>query len=137
MNLISNRSKGGLNDHPDRQQFKYRLRSYIVGFNEGVLSDSANVSIDDTPDIELESNSLTGIIFNKVLLKSDEGNEESSAQEEQEVEGLENDGLEIPRGISVGRCGVVVSSARFHSSAPGFKPRSRQHRKKYRKNVFS
>lgn len=43
------RSKGELNDHPDRQQFKYRLRSYILGFNEGVLSESANTSIDDTP----------------------------------------------------------------------------------------
>lgn len=54
------RSKGGLHDHPDRQEFKYRLRSYILGYNEGVLSSNANVEIDNTPDLENIHSSLTG-----------------------------------------------------------------------------
>lgn len=54
------RSKGGLHDHPDRQEFKYRLRSYILGYNEGILSRHANVEIDNTPDLEDIHNSLTG-----------------------------------------------------------------------------
>lgn len=58
------RAKGGMDDHPDRQSFKYRLRSYILGYNEGVLSDEANVSVDDTPDLE-SSKSLTGITICK------------------------------------------------------------------------
>lgn len=53
------RSKGGLHDHPDRQEFKYRLRSYILGYNEGVLCKNANVEVDDTPDLDVH-NSLTG-----------------------------------------------------------------------------
>lgn len=32
------RSKGGLYDHPNRLEFMYRLRSYILGRNEGSLS---------------------------------------------------------------------------------------------------
>lgn len=54
------RSKGGLHDHPDRQEFKYRLRSYILGRNEGILSGNANVEVDSTPDLEDVHNSLTG-----------------------------------------------------------------------------
>ena len=39
------RAKGGLNDHPDIQEFKYRLRSYILGHNEGAITDNGNVLI--------------------------------------------------------------------------------------------
>lgn len=53
------RAKGGLHDHPDRQEFKYRLRSYILGYNEGVLSNS-NTEVDDTPDLDHTKLSLTG-----------------------------------------------------------------------------
>lgn len=53
------RSKGGLHDHPDHQEFKYRLRSYILGYNEGILGTNANVEVDNTPDLDLQ-NSLTG-----------------------------------------------------------------------------
>lgn len=56
------RSKGGLHDHPDQLEFKYRLRSYILGRNEGVISDAANVENDDTPDLERSEKSLTGIL---------------------------------------------------------------------------
>lgn len=54
------RSKGGLHDHPDRQEFKYRLRSYILGYNEGILSTNANIEADNTPDLEHGNCSLTG-----------------------------------------------------------------------------
>ncbi|KAL1487917.1 hypothetical protein ABEB36_015302 [Hypothenemus hampei] len=47
------RTKGGLHDHPDALQFKYRLRSYMLGRNEGSLSSFGNVEEDDTPDINL------------------------------------------------------------------------------------
>lgn len=55
------RSKGGLHDHPDRQEFKYRLRSYILGYNEGILGSHGNVEVDNTPDLN-GHNSLTGEI---------------------------------------------------------------------------
>lgn len=54
------RSKGGLHDHPDRQEFKYRMRSYLLGCNKGVLSTAANVEEDDTQDLDRTHNSLTG-----------------------------------------------------------------------------
>lgn len=54
------RAKGGLHDHPDRQEFKYRLRSYILGHNEGAISENANVAIDDTPDLVTSESTLTG-----------------------------------------------------------------------------
>lgn len=41
------RAKGGLHDHPTPLEFKYRLRSYILGRNEGSYS-ICNVEIDDT-----------------------------------------------------------------------------------------
>lgn len=53
------RLKGGLYDHPDGQQYYYRLRSYILGYNEGIISEHANVAEDNTPDLEAVS-PLTG-----------------------------------------------------------------------------
>lgn len=37
------RSIGGLHDHPSPLQFKFRLRNYILGRNDEVISDSSNV----------------------------------------------------------------------------------------------
>lgn len=54
------RSKGGLHDHPDQEEFRFRLRSYILGRNEGVISNSANVEVDDTPDLDRSEKPLTG-----------------------------------------------------------------------------
>lgn len=54
------RAKGGLHDHPDQQEFKYRLRGYLLGRNEGVISNAANVEEDDTPDFEMSQPPLTG-----------------------------------------------------------------------------
>jgi hypothetical protein len=47
------RAKGCLHDHPNALEFKYRLRSYIMGKNEGAYSDFSNVETDDTPDLHL------------------------------------------------------------------------------------
>ncbi|KAJ8953431.1 hypothetical protein NQ318_023550 [Aromia moschata] len=47
------RAKGGLHDHPSPLEFKYRLRSFILGKNQGAYSDYSNVELDDTPDIPL------------------------------------------------------------------------------------
>ncbi|XP_039968287.1 uncharacterized protein LOC120780084 [Bactrocera tryoni] len=60
------RSKGGLHDHPDRQEFKYRLRSYILGHNEGTFTEEGNVEVDNIPDLEGNYLSLTGNIFQRV-----------------------------------------------------------------------
>lgn len=49
------RAKGGLHDHPSPVEFKYRLRSYILGRNEGAYSEFSNVEPDDTPDIPLSA----------------------------------------------------------------------------------
>ena len=54
------RAKGGLHDHPDQLEFKYRLRSFILGKNEGILSNDANTLPDDTPDFEIAQPLLTG-----------------------------------------------------------------------------
>lgn len=66
------RSKGGLHDHPNPLEFKYRLRSYILGKNEGALSEAGNVEQDDTPD--LESNKeilLTGQCFQRLTTSTE------------------------------------------------------------------
>ncbi|KAJ8948945.1 hypothetical protein NQ318_022967 [Aromia moschata] len=52
------RAKGGLHDHPSPLEFKYRLRSFILGKNQGAYSDYSNVELDDTPDIPLKLNEL-------------------------------------------------------------------------------
>lgn len=60
------RAKGGLHDHPDALEFKYRLRSYILGRNEGSLSSFGNVEEDDTPDLPIEEVNLCGHYFSAV-----------------------------------------------------------------------
>ncbi|KAL1487972.1 hypothetical protein ABEB36_015353 [Hypothenemus hampei] len=37
------RAIGGLHDHPSALQFKYRLRNYLIGRNDEIMSDSANI----------------------------------------------------------------------------------------------
>lgn len=58
-----------LHDHPDQEEFRFRLRSYILGRNDGVMSHAANVEVDDTPDLERTQKSLTGkyILYFKLL----------------------------------------------------------------------
>ncbi|KAL1488481.1 hypothetical protein ABEB36_014949 [Hypothenemus hampei] len=83
------RAKGGLHDHPNPLEFKYRLRSYVLGKNEGAYSDFSNVEVDDTPDIPL-SGSLTIKLkpsFNPPSFNLDENLEELN---ELEYDGLEN-----------------------------------------------
>jgi len=57
------RSKGGLHDHPDQEEFRFRLRAYLLGRNNGVISEAANTQVDDTPDINRTEKSLTGEHF--------------------------------------------------------------------------
>lgn len=48
------RSKGGLYDHPDRLEFQYRMRSYILTYlAEGSYSFDGNTMNDDTPDLDV------------------------------------------------------------------------------------
>ncbi|VEN49816.1 unnamed protein product [Callosobruchus maculatus] len=48
------RAIGGLYDHPTALQFKYRLRNYLLGRNDEIMSRSANVAnVEDAPNIAL------------------------------------------------------------------------------------
>ncbi|KAL1489510.1 hypothetical protein ABEB36_013468 [Hypothenemus hampei] len=53
------RAKGGLHDHPNALEFKYRLRSYIMGRNEGAYSEFSNVEVDDTPDLPVNGSLIS------------------------------------------------------------------------------
>lgn len=95
------REKGGLHDHPNALEFKYRLRSYIMGRNEGAYSEFSNVEVDDTPDLP-----ITGQIIQKVNSKNDplvsSTNEELLTTEGPELEELHEltyDGLENLAGF--------------------------------------
>ncbi|VEN55423.1 unnamed protein product, partial [Callosobruchus maculatus] len=86
------RAKGGLHDHPSPLEFKYRLRSFLLGRNEGAYSDFSNVELDDTPDIP-----LSGTLIKKLNITPEDSadpNEESSVLikdlNELEYDGLEN-----------------------------------------------
>lgn len=83
------RAKGGLYDHPDRLEFMYRLRSYILGRNEGSLSLNGNTMVDDTPDLETVD-SLSSNFF-KTLNSGINIPEEAP---EDELKSLQYDGLE-------------------------------------------
>lgn len=52
------RASGGLHDHPNALEFKYRLRAYILGRNEGSLSDTGNVELDETSDLDINKEEL-------------------------------------------------------------------------------
>jgi hypothetical protein len=55
------RYKGGLHDHPDP------LVSYILGRNEGSLSEGGNVEYDVTPDVPKHNIKIT---FSQIIWKS-------------------------------------------------------------------
>lgn len=84
------RAKGGLHDHPNALEFKFRLRSYILGKNEGAYSEFSNVESDDTPDLP-----ISGSLACKLESKS-KPIEQNNVQEEvidAELHELEYDGL--------------------------------------------
>lgn len=90
------RAKGGLHDHPTPLEFKYRLRSYILGKNEGSYSEFSNVEADDTPDIP-----LCGTFINKFTVSS-EPSAQSAAEDSsimEELSELAYDGLENLAGF--------------------------------------
>jgi hypothetical protein len=66
------RYKGGLHDHPD--PLVYRLRNYILGRNEGSLSEGGNVEDDVTPKRNIKETLLSGNCFSKLSRKvNDQG----------------------------------------------------------------
>ncbi|CAH1955273.1 unnamed protein product [Acanthoscelides obtectus] len=82
------RAKGGLHGHPSPLEFKYRIRSYILGRNKGAYSEYCIVNLDDTPDI-----SLTASLTNKLNAPevSADYNEEVLVEE---IDKLKYDGLD-------------------------------------------
>lgn len=95
------RAKGGLHDHPNALEFKYRLRSYIMGKNEGAYSDFSNVEADDTPDLpmsgqmidKLDTSNNPLLIVNDplIVVNANEQDEVISHElHELEYDGLEN-----------------------------------------------
>nr|AGL76355.1 transposase [Drosophila buzzatii] len=84
------RARGGMHDHPDRQEFKYRLRSYLLGRNVGVLSNGANVAADDTPDLESANPSMTGLILSHFRCAT----QPMATDDEENLPELEYDALE-------------------------------------------
>ncbi|KAK9680896.1 hypothetical protein QE152_g38742 [Popillia japonica] len=51
-------AKGGLHNHPDTIEFRYRLRSYIMGKNEGSPTIAGNVEADHTADLAASDTNL-------------------------------------------------------------------------------
>lgn len=90
------RSKGGLHDHPDTLEFKYRLRSYILGRNEGSLSSFGNIEEDTTPDLPIEEVNLCGKYFSCLDNKQPEETPDSTSFNsiDTELSDIEYDGLE-------------------------------------------
>uniref|UniRef100_Q7M4J6 P element homolog (Lu-P1 element) n=1 Tax=Lucilia cuprina TaxID=7375 RepID=Q7M4J6_LUCCU len=64
------RSKGGLNDHPSPQDFKFRLRKYILARNTEYLNGTGNVENDNTEWLNSTNFTITS------LAKVDEVSEE-------------------------------------------------------------
>lgn len=89
------RAKGGLHDHPDALEFRYRLRSYLLGRNEGSLSSFSNVEEDATGDIIANEVNLCGKFFSSVD-KSGTNEKESLniTSDDAELNDIEYDGLE-------------------------------------------
>lgn len=89
------RSKGGLHDHPDALEFKYRLRSYILGRNECSLSSYGNTEEDPTPDLPIiDDINLCGKYFSSVDNQESEGTTTPIDLIDTELTDVEYDGLE-------------------------------------------
>lgn len=58
------RAIGGLYDHPSALQFKYRLRKYLMGRNDEIISDSANIQ--RQMDIETDQPSTSSTIITEL-----------------------------------------------------------------------
>lgn len=119
------RAIGGLYDHPTALQFKYRLRNYLMGRNDEVISESANVArTSDAPNIAIASISgvsnldtyendiddseiVTGQMFGALTLNLPNNSDVDENQSvdvsdkvvEQHVQELEWDGLENLAGF--------------------------------------
>jgi len=92
------RAKGGLHDHPDPLEFKYRLRAYILGRNEGSLSDAGNIERDETSDLESDEDLLSKECFSELTDPVPAGSEVPDTLM-QELDELAYDGLENLAGF--------------------------------------
>lgn len=102
------RVKGGLHDHPDPLEFRYRLRSYILGRNEGTLSSYTNVADDLTPGVpDLQEQLLSGQCFSKLDLEKKSTTDTTTVDE---CEELKFDGLQNLAGFICHKLNDVVPS---------------------------
>ena len=107
------RSKGGLYDHPDALDFRYRLRNFILGRNEGSMSEEANVEEDDTPDGPI--NNIGEILLSGKCLSSltteSSANQENGADDSEfhELNDLKYDALEHLTGYICHKMKLVES----------------------------
>lgn len=92
------RSKGGLHDHPNPLEFKYRFRSYILGKNEGALSEAGNSQTDNTPDLEYCEDILSKQCFSELANPGCEENTDADPLLV-ELDELAYDGLENVAGF--------------------------------------
>lgn len=87
------RSKGGLHDHPTALEFKYRLRSYILGRNENSFSEACNVEEDGTPNLNADEDLLSSRCFSTLadpVSQKDESSAPDPLSKELGYDGLDN-----------------------------------------------
>lgn len=107
-----------MHDHPNALEFKYRLRSYLLGRNEGIISNAANVEADtekidqsfNLNDSMIEKtdggghmNDLDSVITSEILQPLTENRNFPSSAYSQEMPDLEYDALEFLGGYILNR----------------------------------
>ena len=85
------RAKGGLYDHPSCLQFKYRLRSFILGKNESIISEHANIEIDKSAERKMP--------INEQLFKKNKSDEAMTASESEYYDSLVDEMFDIDEGF--------------------------------------
>jgi hypothetical protein len=80
------RTKAGLYDHPDPLEFRYRLRSYILGRNYGTLSDAGNTEEDSTPS---PTEDIESVLLSAKLLSTLVGKINASPEEVLETDDMD------------------------------------------------
>lgn len=104
------RRAGGLFDHPDAVEFRYRLKNYILGRNEGSLSEAGNTKADEVQDGPIEK--LGEVLLSETYLSDLSG--EAEAQEVdtdiEELNQLEYDALEYVSGYICKKLNLPVAT---------------------------
>lgn len=68
------RAIGGLHDHPTNLEFKFRIRNYLLGRNDQIISEYANIESNDTADLDF-SNQISMQIPPNISLDENEYDE--------------------------------------------------------------